>query len=144
VDSLFAHIRKVIVLGFQPPVDSRPSDVRKAGVRLALLGIPVLALGMAVTAFASVLLPKLAHVDPWFADTDAAVKIAMPFLFAGFAAIVVGGYRAVFATDPTRDGRSPALRIAVGVGFGCGSLVVLLLVGMVVAGIVLELAKAAR
>ena len=52
-------------------------------------------------------------------------ELGVLLTFPGFTAVVVGGYRSL-GSEPTRDGASPAKRIAVGVGVGCLSLILIL------------------
>lgn len=57
-----------------------------------------------------------------------AVKLSTPLWAAGFGGIIVGAFRLVLASEPEQT--SSGKRMALGVLFGCGTLVLLAVLGL--------------
>jgi hypothetical protein len=122
--SLYYAIVDFIVTSLRPPEGASTTKIRKAGAVTGALGLVLLALTVAGVAL---LISRVCSLET-------AVKVATPFWLAGFAATILGAFRLVLATEP--DQMSAPKRMALGVVFGCGSLVLLVGLGILVAVIV--------
>lgn len=116
--SVFYLIVDFIVVNLRPPAGSSTRTIRISGAVTAALGIVLLAITVGVAAL---LIGRLGSVRT-------PVVVTTPLWLAGFAATIVGAFRLVLAADP--DEMSAPKRMALGVVFGCGSLI--LVFGLVI------------
>lgn len=93
---------------FAPPADASPAEVRRVGLRNALLGFFLAAFGVLVV-FSLDRLSRGALLDPT-RPTKLRAFSGVP-LMLGVVAMVVGLYRAITGVHPERDGTSIASRI---------------------------------
>lgn len=113
--SLFGWIRDAVI--GKSAANAAPGEIRRNGRRLLFIGFLALLIGLVSVAitFGS---------NEHLIRTAWGPRLALVALFPGFAAVIVGGYR-MFGSEPTRDDSGPGKRIAIGVGLGCGALIVL-------------------
>jgi hypothetical protein len=119
--SLFFHIVDFVVITLRPRAGASTTTIRKAGAATAALGMVLLALTVA----------GVAALAPRIGSIERAISFAAPFWVAGFAGTILGAFRLVLATEP--DQMSAAKRMTLGVVFGCGSLVLLVALAVLIA-----------
>lgn len=119
--NLFSDIVNFIVVTLRPPAGASTTTIRKAGAVTGALGLVLLAL----TVAGVVLLGSRG------CSVETAVEIGAPFWVAGFAGTILGAFRLVLAAEP--DQMSSAKRMTLGVLFGCGSLVLLVALAILIA-----------
>ncbi|MEP7120268.1 MAG: hypothetical protein ABJE95_05120 [Byssovorax sp.] len=119
--TVYFFIVDFVVTTLRPPPDATTTRIRKAGALTAALGLVLLTAAVALAAL----------VTSRFGSVRAAVWVVAPLWIAGFSGTILGAFRLVLATEP--DQMSPAKRMGLGVLFGCGSLVVLLGLAVLVA-----------
>ena len=115
--ALLSPIVRFLMIALRPPASASPPEIRRAGGLTALFGLSALVLSAVLGAL--------------FGDRQNVmllVRLTTPLWVTGFGAIVIGGYRLVFAAEP--EDTTPEKRMAFGVLFGCGALVLLLVLGI--------------
>jgi hypothetical protein len=111
---------------FRPPPNATKGQIRKSGLLLALVGLVLLAAGLASIGAAYAL----------FKHLKASVLVGFPVITAGFGGVIVGGFRAVMGVESdASSSENGMLRLLLGVALGFGALVLLAAMAVATAAI---------